>query len=106
MMRPNFAISSAITIAVAAMATAAMGAVGAAGAQGAKARALVTDLSSKEIGITADFSGTELLLFGAVEGKGDIAVVVRGPKRREVVRRKGRVYVINKTNPRFKARQR
>ena len=91
MMRPNFAISSAITIAVAAMATAAMGAVGAAGAQGAKARALVTDLSSKEIGITADFSGTELLLFGAIEGKGDIAVVVRGPKRREVVRRKGRI---------------
>ncbi len=55
------------------------------------AKPLVADLSSQEIGITADFSGTELLLFGAVEGEGDIAVVVRGPKRREVVRRKGRV---------------
>ena len=55
------------------------------------AKPLVADLSSNEIGITADFSGTELLLFGAVEGEGDIAVVVRGPKRREVVRRKGRI---------------
>lgn len=55
------------------------------------AKPLVADLSSDEIGITADFSGTELLLFGAIEGAGDIVVVVRGPKRREVVRRKGRI---------------
>ena len=82
-------LRSAIVILAAVMAGA--GALLAAGVQGAMARALVVDLSNKEIGITANFSGTELLLFGAVEGKGDIAVVVRGPKRREVVRRKGRI---------------
>lgn len=52
---------------------------------------LIADLSSREIAITAGFSGTELLLFGAVEGSGDVVVVVRGPKRRELVRRKERV---------------
>jgi len=55
------------------------------------ATSLVADLSSGEIAITAGFSGTELLLFGAVEGSGDVVVVVRGPKRRELVRRKNRV---------------
>ncbi len=53
--------------------------------------ALIADLSSREIAITTGFAGTELLLFGAVDGAGDIVVVVRGPKRREIVRRKERV---------------
>ncbi len=53
--------------------------------------ALIVDLSSREIAITTGFAGTELLLFGAVDGAGDIVVVVRGPKRREIVRRKERV---------------
>lgn len=53
--------------------------------------ALIADLSSREIGITTGFAGTELLLFGTVDGEGDIVVVVRGPKRREIVRRKHRV---------------
>ncbi|MHA1108050.1 MAG: TIGR02186 family protein, partial [Alphaproteobacteria bacterium] len=52
---------------------------------------LVADLSSGEIAITTGFSGTELLLFGAIEGPGDVVVVVRGPTRRELVRRKMRV---------------
>ena len=52
---------------------------------------LIADLSSREIAITTGFAGTELLLFGAVDGTGDIVVVVRGPKRREIVRRKERV---------------
>lgn len=55
------------------------------------APSLIADLSSKEIAITAGFSGTELLLFGALEGEGDVVVVVRGPLRRELVRRKSRV---------------
>jgi uncharacterized protein (TIGR02186 family) len=53
--------------------------------------ALIADLSSREIAITTGFAGTELLLFGTVDGAGDIVVVVRGPKRREIVRRKHRV---------------
>jgi uncharacterized protein (TIGR02186 family) len=53
--------------------------------------ALIADLSSREIAITTGFAGTELLLFGTVDGDGDIIVVVRGPKRREIVRRKQRV---------------
>ena len=53
--------------------------------------ALIADLSSREIAITTGFAGTELLLFGTVDGAGDIVVVVRGPKRREIVRRKHQV---------------
>jgi len=52
---------------------------------------LTTDLSSHLISITSSFTGTDLLLFGAVEEPGDIVVVVRGPTQSVVVRRKGRV---------------
>jgi uncharacterized protein (TIGR02186 family) len=52
---------------------------------------LVADLSSREIAITTGFAGAELLLFGAVEGRGDIVVVVRGPRRALTVREKSRV---------------
>jgi len=52
---------------------------------------LVVDLSRDHIEITTSFSGTRLLLFGATEGGGDIVVVVRGPNRREVIRKKERI---------------
>ena len=52
---------------------------------------LVADLSSREIAITTGFTGSELLLFGAVDGDGDVVVVVRGPLHQEVVRRKKRI---------------
>jgi uncharacterized protein (TIGR02186 family) len=52
---------------------------------------LVADLSSREIAITTGFTGSELLLFGAVDGDGDVVVVVRGPLHQEVVRRKERM---------------
>lgn len=52
---------------------------------------LVTDLSSHLISITSSFTGTDLLLFGAVEEPGDVIVVLRGPPQPVVVRRKGRV---------------
>jgi uncharacterized protein (TIGR02186 family) len=51
---------------------------------------LVADLSSHLVAITTGFTGTNVLLFGATNGPGDIAVVVRGPSKDEVVRRKGR----------------
>ncbi len=59
--------------------------------------ALVTDISSHLVSVTSDFTGTELLLFGAInvddEGpnRGDVLVVVRGPEEDVVVRRKDRV---------------
>ena len=58
----------------------------------AQQSSLVTDLSSHLISINSNFSGTDLLLFGAVEGgAGDIVVVIRGPELPVVVRRKDRV---------------
>ncbi len=58
----------------------------------AQQAALVTDLSDHLISITSSFSGTDLLLFGAVDGgPGDIVVVVRGPELPVVMRRKDRV---------------
>jgi uncharacterized protein (TIGR02186 family) len=51
---------------------------------------LVADLSQHLIRITTGFSGTEVLLFGATEGEGDVVVVVRGPDISTVVRRKSR----------------
>src|SRR5262249_42011255 len=52
---------------------------------------LVADISSREIAISTGFAGADLLLFGAVEGRGDIVVVVRGPRRSTTVREKNRV---------------
>lgn len=51
---------------------------------------LIVDLSSHLVAITTDFTGTDVLLFGTTEGKGDVVVVVRGPESEVVVRRKGR----------------
>ena len=58
---------------------------------GAAAQALVADLSDHLVAVTTGFAGAELLLFGAVEGEGDVVVVVRGPEERATVRRKERV---------------
>lgn len=49
---------------------------------------LITDLSSHLIAITSSFTGTELLLFGAIDEPGEVIVVVRGPTATSVVRRK------------------
>lgn len=59
------------------------------------AEPLVTDISDHLISISSDFTGTELLLFGAIgdvgeAGRGDVIVVVRGPEQRMVVRKKKR----------------
>ncbi len=60
-------------------------------AQTASASPLVADLSEDLIAITTGFIGTEVLLFGATAGAGDIIVVVRAPESQVVVRRKARV---------------
>ncbi|MDH3239121.1 MAG: TIGR02186 family protein [Alphaproteobacteria bacterium] len=60
------------------------------GRGGAGAQELVADSSRHLVAITTGFVGTEVLLFGATEGRGDVIIVVRGPARNEVTRRKGR----------------
>ncbi len=66
------------------------------------AQSLVADLSSHLIAITTGFTGTEVVLFGAVDGleppaggggggPGAVAVVVQGPESETTVRRKERV---------------
>ncbi len=56
-----------------------------------RAADLAVDLSDHLIAITAGFSGTDLLLFGATEGEGDVVVVVRGPPTTVAVREKVRM---------------
>ena len=67
-----------------------MALVGAAGAS-ARGQALVADLSSHHVAITTGFTGAEVLLFGAVDGAGDIVVVITGPPENLVVRNKERI---------------
>tara|TARA_B100000676_G_scaffold39684_1_gene37554 strand:+ start:4967 stop:5746 length:780 start_codon:yes stop_codon:yes gene_type:complete len=57
----------------------------------AAAQDLVADISDHLIAITSDFTGTDLLVFGSIEGEGDIVVVVMGPRETMVVRHKARV---------------
>lgn len=64
----------------------------------ARAEELVTDLSEHLIAIESNFTGTDILLFGAVEADSpairalprDIVIVLRGPNEQLVVRRKER----------------
>ncbi len=60
-------------------------------ANAARAQSMVADLSKRLVAITAGFAGTDVLLFGAVEGEGDIVIVVRGPDRPVTMYRKSRV---------------
>lgn len=64
---------------------------------GAQAETLVTSLSSHQVRITSNYTGTAIVVFGAIErdaqtvsrGTGyDIAVTVRGPRQFLVVREK------------------
>ena len=57
----------------------------------ASAAPVVADLSKYVISIDSGFTGTDVLLYGAVEEEGDLVVVVRGPHERVSVRRKDRV---------------
>lgn len=57
----------------------------------AAAEELVADLSDHLIEITMGFEGAELLLFGAVEGEGDVVVLVHGPMEDLTVRRKDKL---------------
>lgn len=60
----------------------------------AAAAELVVDLARHLVAITTGFTGSDVLLFGAIDGDGDVIVVVRGPENTELVRRKARVFGI------------
>lgn len=64
----------------------------------ARADTLMTDLSQRLIAITSSFTGSSILVFGAVvtdgPGKRDVVVVLRGPEQGIRVRRKERVFGI------------
>jgi uncharacterized protein (TIGR02186 family) len=64
----------------------------------AAAEAIVAELSQTRVSITANFDGSEILVFGAVkreaplpEGELDVVITVLGPLEPIVVRRKSRV---------------
>ncbi len=57
----------------------------------ARAGPMVADLSSHLIAIDSGFTGSEVLLYGALDGEGDVIVVVTGPEESVTVRRKDRV---------------
>lgn len=54
------------------------------------ARPVIADLYVREIQIDSSFTGTDILLFGARNDPGDIIVVVRGPEKSYIVRKKER----------------
>jgi len=61
-------------------------------APAARASGFIADLSHHLIAITTAFTGSNVLLFGALdEPGGDVVVVVRGPETTATVRRKNRV---------------
>jgi uncharacterized protein (TIGR02186 family) len=55
---------------------------------------IVVDLSDTLVAITAGFQGSDLLLFGALDGneEGDVIVILRGPPKNELVRRKEKFF--------------
>lgn len=57
----------------------------------ARAQQVIADLSRHLVAITTGFAGAEVLLFGAVDGEGEVIVTVRGPESEVVVRRKSQV---------------
>lgn len=57
-----------------------------------RASGFIADLSHHLIAITTAFTGSDVLLFGALdEPGGDVVVVVRGPETTATVRRKSRI---------------
>lgn len=63
-------------------------------APGARADSLMSDISNRIIAITSSFTGTSILVFGAVvpdgPGKRDVVVVLRGPDQAVRLHRKER----------------
>ena len=69
----------------------------------ATATPVVADLSNYDIMMDSSYNGTRMFVFGARADNGDIVVVIRGPKKNYIVRKKeeiGGIWV-NKSRVRF-----
>jgi uncharacterized protein (TIGR02186 family) len=55
------------------------------------ADALVADLSEHLVQINLSFTGKQVLLYGAIQGEGNVVVIVQGPRQPVTVRRKARI---------------
>ncbi len=65
---------------------------------------LTIDLAEDFVNITTGFDGAHLVLFGTRHGKGDLAVVIRGPEKTAVVRQKNKVFGVWMNTESFKFR--
>lgn len=55
------------------------------------ARPIVVDLAQHLVAVSTGFSGAGMLMFGAMDGSGDVVMVVRGPPEDVTVRKKKRI---------------
>ncbi|HEV8388677.1 MAG TPA: TIGR02186 family protein [Dongiaceae bacterium] len=67
-----------------------MALLGMALAGAAAAKGITADVDDHLVEITTDFAGQDILVFGAIDGPGDVILVMRGPAGRVLVHRKGR----------------
>jgi uncharacterized protein (TIGR02186 family) len=65
-------------------------ATGPLGAGLAQAKGIIADVDDHLVEITTDFSGQDILVFGAIDGPGDVILVMRGPAGRVAVHQKDR----------------
>lgn len=61
------------------------------GARAVWSQDLTVDLTKNIVEVTTGFTGSDVTLYGAKSGPGDVIVAVRGPLQRAVVRRKANV---------------
>ena len=70
---------------------AALAFLGATSALAQGGHSIVADIDDHLVAITTDFSGQDILVFGAIQGGGDVVVVIRGPLSEVQVHRKDRL---------------
>lgn len=88
----RFLAAVAVTAALALSATGARAQL--ADVRAGEEKPIVADLSKHLVAITTGFAGTDVLLFGATDGPGDVVLVVRGPAGQQTIRRKDRMGII------------
>jgi uncharacterized protein (TIGR02186 family) len=65
--------------------------IGMAAAGPAAAKGIVADVDDHLVEITTDFAGQDILVFGAIDGPGDVVLVMRGPAGSVAVHQKERI---------------
>ena len=57
-----------------------------------QANQILADLSEHFIAVTTGFTGTNVTLFGAIDGPGSVVAVIRGPDEMLTIRQKNRIF--------------